>query len=314
MHPRIPRSVLALAWVLTAAGCPVDDDDSGAPDDDATADDDTGDDDTTGSPPVTFSCTEPISLGEPVNSPSSEMGPSLSPDGLLLYFSSGREGGEGSADIWVAERAAQGEPWGEPENLGPPVNGSGGQTNPVVSPDDQLLVYGGNRNGNYDLWAHEREGEGWGLPTCLDVLASDALENKPAFSWAGDELYFKRSDPTLVANIWLSRRDGEGWGEAQLVSDLNDDRAQTDPAPSPEGDVLFFVQGADTEAPFDVFYAVRDGDGWGWITPLPGINVEGAKDEGIYVGPDGREFFLVSNRDDPDDKDLYTFTCDRQPE
>ncbi len=309
---RPPLLLLAITsgWLALAAGCPVDDDDSG--DDDVTADDDSGDDDTTAAAPVSFTCTEPVSMGEPINSSSSEMGPSLSPDGLRLYFSSGREGGAGSADIWVAERAAAGEPWGEPWNVGAPVNGSGGQTNPAISPDGELLVYGGNRNGNYDLWAHDRAGDGWGMPYCLDVLASDDLENKPAFSWDGDDLYFKRSDPSLVSNIWVSRRSGDDWGEAELVSSLNDDRAQTDPAPHPDGDVMFFVQGDDTESPFDVFYAVRDGDDWGWITPLAGVSVDGAKDEGIYVGPDGREFFLVSNRDDPGDKDLYTFTCGRE--
>jgi len=39
--------------------------------------------------------------------------------------------------------------------------------------------------------------------------------------------------------------------------------------------------------------------------------VSGARDEGVFVGEDGREFLLVSNRDDPDDRDLYTFTCER---
>ncbi|MDP7115262.1 MAG: hypothetical protein QGH45_25020 [Myxococcota bacterium] len=306
----VPLPILVFSILVSlAAGCPVDDDDVTGDDD--IGDDDTGDDDTTAAAPVTFVCTEPVSLGEPINSSSSEMGPSLSPDGLRLYFSSGREGGAGSADIWVAERAVQGEPWGEPWNLGAPVNGSGGQTNPVVSPDGAQLVYGGNRNGNYDLWAHDREGDGWGMPYCLDTLASDDLENKPAFSWDGGELFFKRSDPSLVSNIWASSWLGDDWGEAELVTDLNDDRAQTDPAPDPAGDVMFFVQGNDTESPFDVFYAVRDGEGWGWITPLPGVSIDGAKDEGIYVGPDGREFLMVSNRDDPADKELYTFTCER---
>jgi len=43
---------------------------------------------------------EPIHLGAPVNTPSWECGPSISHDGLTLYFHSNRPGGYGPYDIW----------------------------------------------------------------------------------------------------------------------------------------------------------------------------------------------------------------------
>ena len=45
---------------------------------------------------------EPLNLGRMVNSPSSEWGPRVSPDGRTLYFSSDRPGGYGECDIWQA--------------------------------------------------------------------------------------------------------------------------------------------------------------------------------------------------------------------
>jgi len=269
-----------------------------------------GDDD--GEPAVSYTCGAPVSLGSGINTASSEAGPTLSADGLELYYSSDRPDGAGDSDIWMATRSARGLAWSDPVNLGEPINTPGGQNNPSLSPDGHTLFYGSNHNGNYDLWSAARTEDGWGEPACIDGLATDALENKPALSPDGQRLYFKRSDETLVANIWVSAWNGTDWGEAELVLGINDERAQTDPSVAPEGDVLFFVQGADTEALLDVVYAVGSGDSWSHVRVLAGVNAEGATDEAIDVGPDGREFYLASDRDNAGDRDLYTFTCERE--
>ena len=67
----------------------------------------------------------PTNLGPPVNGLNMNGEPSISADGLSLYFVSiNRLGGQGSGDIWVTTRASVSDPWGEPENLGPAVNSS----------------------------------------------------------------------------------------------------------------------------------------------------------------------------------------------
>jgi len=48
--------------------------------------------------------------------------PELSVDGLTLYFSSSRPGGQGEADLYVTTRASIDDPWEPPQNLGPGVN------------------------------------------------------------------------------------------------------------------------------------------------------------------------------------------------
>jgi Tol biopolymer transport system component len=64
----------------------------------------------------------PERLSEPINGPNGEFSPSISTDGLALYFGSMREGNFGFVDIWVSRRSNLTSPWSQPVNLGPNVN------------------------------------------------------------------------------------------------------------------------------------------------------------------------------------------------
>jgi Tol biopolymer transport system component len=99
---------------------------------------------------------EPENLGPPVNSPSIEATPSISADGLLLFFQSTRPGGYGGpVDIWVAMRPTRYANWGTPVNLGPVINTTGFDGNPSISADGSTLYFASNRPGGHgdeDLW------------------------------------------------------------------------------------------------------------------------------------------------------------------
>ncbi|MFB0553529.1 MAG: hypothetical protein ACETWQ_09465 [Phycisphaerae bacterium] len=102
----------------------------------------------------------PVNLGPPVNSVHEEVWETLSADGLLLFFSSGiwvpdRPGGLGKSDIWMASRKSRDADWGEPVNLGSPVNSPDGEISPVISADGSTLYFASNRpggSGSNDLW------------------------------------------------------------------------------------------------------------------------------------------------------------------
>jgi peptidoglycan-associated lipoprotein len=70
--------------------------------------------------------------------------PALSPDGLTLYFASDMEGsrknsqGKVSIDIWRVTRASANAEWGEPVNVGEPVNTAGDEKFPYVHRDGTL--------------------------------------------------------------------------------------------------------------------------------------------------------------------------------
>jgi len=98
---------------------------------------------------------EPENLGLTVNSPSSDWGHSISPDGLALYFSSNRPGGFGDDDLWVTTRPTTSDPWRPPFNLGSVVNSSYADYATCISSDGYTLLFGSNRPdgcGEFDIW------------------------------------------------------------------------------------------------------------------------------------------------------------------
>jgi peptidoglycan-associated lipoprotein len=64
--------------------------------------------------------------------------PSLSKDGLALYFVSDLGGGYGKKDIWKVTRIRQGDAWSKPVNLGPDINTTGDELFPYLREDGTL--------------------------------------------------------------------------------------------------------------------------------------------------------------------------------
>ena len=71
----------------------------------------------------------------------STMAPSISPDGLTLFFSSDRPGGFGDLDIWAATRPSKDVEWGDAVNLGQNVNGPLADWKPSLSSDETTLYF-----------------------------------------------------------------------------------------------------------------------------------------------------------------------------
>jgi outer membrane protein OmpA-like peptidoglycan-associated protein len=119
-------------------------------------------------PDGTFS--KPRHLQPPLNTAAWESQPSISHDGLTLYFSSGREGGYGGLDLWKAEW--KGTHFGEPINLGPEVNTPGNEESPFIHPDGVTLYFssGGRENciGGKDVYITRlQDNQQWSTPENL---------------------------------------------------------------------------------------------------------------------------------------------------
>lgn len=66
--------------------------------------------------------------------------PSISFDGLELYFASRMKGGQGGSDIWKVQRMSESSPWSKPINLGPEINSPGDEMYPYIRTDG-ILYY-----------------------------------------------------------------------------------------------------------------------------------------------------------------------------
>ncbi len=158
----------------------------------------------------------PIPLGPTVNSSAEESWPSISLDGLSLYFCDGfsrqkfRPDGYGNGDIWVTRRTRDSDSWDPPENLGPPVNTRYSEVCPFIWSDGCTLLFSSNRpggSGNWDLWITTRESinDKWDEPLHLANVNSSNSELGPAMSPDGLVLLFQRGLAN-TSELWMAAR------------------------------------------------------------------------------------------------------------
>ena len=135
-----------------------------------------------------------------VNTSSWESQPCVSSDGKELYFVSRRNG---NADIYCSRRNAD-RSWGEPQNLGTPINTKGTEMAPFIHPDGHTLYFSSDKHigmGGFDLFMSRRGEDGqWQTPVNLGF----------PINTDGDEINFFVAADGKTAFI-SSQRDG-GFG------------------------------------------------------------------------------------------------------
>jgi len=86
--------------------------------------------------------TEIQNMGAQVNDPSAwDSQPSVSADGLTLYFASTRAGGMGKADLYKVNKDPKTGEWSDPVNLGAPINTPGNEKSPFMHSDSHTLYF-----------------------------------------------------------------------------------------------------------------------------------------------------------------------------
>ncbi|GAB1430019.1 OmpA family protein [Ignavibacteria bacterium] len=106
--------------------------------------------------------TEVKNLGADVNSDYFDSQPSISSDGMTLYFSSDRPGGMGGTDIWMTAR--NGDSWTNPVNVRS-VNSSNDEMSPSIAADGKTFYFASNRGGGaggFDLYVCKKSGDAFG--------------------------------------------------------------------------------------------------------------------------------------------------------
>lgn len=139
----------------------------------------------------------PRHLGETINSREWESTPSLSFDGLTIYFSSTRQGGFGGSDIWKSYWTPSG--FSVPINLGPTINTAGNEQTPFIHPDNQTLYFSSNGRagmGGFDFYYSRTNDSGnWQEPINLGYpINTNGDEKGLLVNRDGTVAYFSSAD------------------------------------------------------------------------------------------------------------------------
>ncbi len=184
-------------------------------------------------------------LGPVVNSPVWDAHVTMAPDGSAIYFASNREGGLGRTDIWISRW--DGEKWGEPENLGPPINTPGEEYSPFIASDGITLYFSTNGRmglGGQDIFVSRFANGEWSEPKNLgkpyNTPLDDIFFSVPA---SGEYIYFARGDSITK--------------EGDTISHIYRVKLRPDIAPSPVTLIKGRVYDASTGGPLRAWVTVE---------------------------------------------------------
>jgi hypothetical protein len=198
-----------------------------------------------------------VNLGAIVNSPKDDWAPSITANGLSLFFVSDRPGSTGGGDLWVTTRASVSEPWGEPTNLGQTVNSSEWDSHPSISADGLSLFFGSTRekvgtsHPEYCyiyMTSRPTTSDSWGTPVRLGPTVNPGLQydsDYPSISADGRVLFFASNLPGRIGewDLWITRRatKDDDWGPpVNLGPKVNSAFNELWPQISPDGQTLYF--------------------------------------------------------------------------
>jgi hypothetical protein len=256
----------------------------------------------------------PRNLGSSINTSANEQGPTLSRDGLTLFFGSDRAGGFGGLDIYVSQRECLACPWGTPMNLGPLINSAANDAGPGLSIDGHILFFTSARPGGQgleDLYLSHRsnpnDDTAWGIPQAFGAdINTAAVEAGAEYLQSGGHgalnVYFNRRVGTGTADIYIGSisRDGETFGPATPVAELNHPTANDQGVTlrTDAKELVFFSNRPGGLGGNDLWIATRQNatDAWS-ILPNPGapLNSTGA-DQQPSLSFDGRTLMFASSR------------------
>ncbi len=180
----------------------------------------------------------------------SDLEPTFSPDGKKLFFVSNRPLSGTTVkdfDIWVAEK--ENGRWGDPKNLGVPVNTSEDEFYPAIGKSGNLYytaAYKSNAVGKEDIWLSKWENGKYQEPVALDTAVNSKLYEFNAFV-SPDEDYiiftsYGRADDKGKGDLYMSMKDDSGnWQPARNLTLLNSERLDYCPFVSFDKKILFFT-------------------------------------------------------------------------
>lgn len=273
---------------------------------------------------------------EDFNTPALEGCPFISRDGKSFYIASDRDGGKGGIDIWVSTRARVNEPWGEPVNVGPPVNSEANDFCPTIARDGHTFYFVSTRDTDGICGEGDRGGDiyvtrlrnkgGFEEPRHLGCTVNSPADEFSPFplpqSTTGPVLYLSSTRAGVGGNLYVAESRGGVFGTPELVPGVNSPFDDGHPNVRRDGLEIFFysprpdLDGA--QGGNDIHMATRASTDDAWSTPVNlGADVNSpASETRPSLSWDGTTLYFGSSRQDSEGEassDIYVTTRERVP-
>lgn len=180
-----------------------------------------------------------------LNSPESEQTPSVSLDGLTLWFSSTRPSAHSGMDIWVSERGSRDDSWAEPTQV-LELNTDDAEIGPATDEGDLIMMFGTNRDpaGSWDTYTASRPDRSsvWGSAT-LATGFNTSWSDWDVFVNGGGRQVFFISDRAGDDDIYRATRAtlARPFANVEPLTELNTSFQETDPTLSADGRLILFA-------------------------------------------------------------------------
>lgn len=200
-----------------------------------------------------------------------DLEPFLSPDNLRLYFASSRPKNKGKEekndyDIWYVERSSTQQVWGEPINLGAPVNSDQNEFYPSVAANNNLYFTSDRPTSlrKDDIFVSLWNGKGYDEPEPLgESINSEGYEFNAYISPSESFLIFSgynRNDGLGSGDLYISHRERNlSWRKAvNFGSVINSDKMDYCPFVDIKTKTLYFTSKRSSIKPGTVFNSTED--------------------------------------------------------
>lgn len=150
------------------------------------------------------SWSRPVNLGNEINgSDTDDHSPFLASDGKTLYYSTDKEGGLGSNDIWFSKRLDDSwTNWSKPENAGSDINS-----------DAWDAYYSIDASGKYAYMSSTKNSKGGN--DIVRIKLKEEVQPDPVVLVTGKVLDAKTNEPIIATISYNGLTDGKNYGTAR---------------------------------------------------------------------------------------------------
>ncbi len=191
--------------------------------------------------------------------------------------------------------------WTEPQrvDLEPDIDAY----HPVLSLDNQFLYFisrshldSGNVSVKNNIWVAQRQGEGWGSPTLVESVTSNAYDSYPTIA-KNNNLYFNssRDGGKGGMDIYLTKFVNGSYLKPVNIEALNSEHEENDLVIDPEERFIIFNRYFNSTRGLDLFISFKKENGWTTPRLLDNINTRDGWELTPSLSPDGKYFFYELN-------------------